>query len=219
MISSRKGCQVAKSGVPASGSRIQSGEADERRRGIARRVEPAVARGRALGGGIEFGVADAEPLHRRRRDARRRGRGCCATPTATAAPSRSTGPHRRHRHRCWSRRPGRKTRAGSGGGSRRRRRSSSRRPTSPTCRPVRSSRAAPRSSRACRSRPPRRRHRPGPRPRSRGGRGSPGRPRHSRAPTIARQPRRIEPRIGSAGFGSQAWRTSNLSRASAAAMP
>jgi hypothetical protein len=36
---------------------------------------------------------------------------------------------------------------------------------------------------------------------------------------MARQPRRIEPRIGSFGFGSQACAISNLSRASAAAMP
>jgi hypothetical protein len=30
---------------------------------------------------------------------------CCVPPTATAAPSRSTDPHRRHRHKCWRHRP------------------------------------------------------------------------------------------------------------------
>jgi hypothetical protein len=36
---------------------------------------------------------------------------------------------------------------------------------------------------------------------------------------MLRQPRRIEPRIGSAALGSQALPQSNLSRASAAAIP
>ena len=152
---------------------------------MTRRIEPGVARRGGVGGGIQLGRAQCRSAASPPRGATLTSPGCCAPPTARAAPSRSTGLRRRHRHRCWRRRPERKTLARSGAWSRPRQRSSWRPRRSPTCPPSGLSRAGRRSIPECRARPRRRRHRPDPRPRSRAGRGYPGRPPRSPARRFA----------------------------------